>query len=234
MSTGKQAAAEAAAELVESGMRLGLGTGSTIAYFLDALAARGLDVAGVPTSDATAARCRELGIPLLDIDTTTELDLAVDGADELDHTLQLTKGGGGALLREKVVASLAARFVVIATTDKLVARLGDSFPLPIEVVPFARRPVRHQLEQRGFEVVERHGDAGPYRTDNGNAILDARLPGGVEDPAVLDLELARLPGVADHGLFVDMATEALLSDHDGDIRVVRVAPTTDGDHPADA
>ncbi|MFA9431562.1 ribose-5-phosphate isomerase RpiA [Egicoccus sp. AB-alg2] len=227
MSTGKQAAGEAAAELVESGMRLGLGTGSTVAFFLDALAARRLDVAGVPTSEATAARCRELGIRLLDIDETTELDLAVDGADELDQRLQLIKGGGGALLREKVVASLAVRFVVIATVDKLVDRLGASFPLPVEVVPFARRPVHHRLQQRGFEVVERHGDAGPYRTDNGNAILDARFPGGVQDPTVLDIELARMPGVADHGLFVDLATDALLGDDRGGVQQLTNESTID-------
>lgn len=219
MSDAKRAAGEAAAELVEDGMRLGLGTGSTVAYFLDALAARGLDVAGVPTSEATATRCRELGIRLLDVATTTELDLAVDGADELDHDLQLVKGGGGALLREKVVESLASRFVVIATTDKLVDRLADTFPLPIEVVPFALGPVRHRLEQRGFVVTERQGDGGVrYDTDNGNLIVDARFPGGVEDPAVLDVDLALLPGVAEHGLFIDMATEALLGDTDGSVR----------------
>ncbi|HSK24356.1 MAG TPA: ribose-5-phosphate isomerase RpiA [Egicoccus sp.] len=217
MSDAKRAAGEAAAELVEDGMRLGLGTGSTVAFFLDALAARGLDVAGVPTSEATAARCRELGIRLLDVATTTDLDLAVDGADELDHDLQLVKGGGGALLREKVVESLAARFVVIATADKLVDRLADTFPLPIEVVPFAVGPVRRRLETLGFEVALRGGDT-PYVTDNGNHVLDGRLPGGIEDPDVMDVELALVPGIAGHGLFVDMATEALLGDGDGGVR----------------
>ena len=218
MSVGKRVAGEAAATLVEDGMRLGLGTGSTVAFFLDALAARGLDVAGVPTSEATARRCRELGIRLLDVDTTTELDLAVDGADEVDHDLHVTKGGGGALLREKVVASLAHRFVVIATQDKLVDRLGDTFPLPIEVVPFATGPVRHRLEERGFEVRQRQIDAGPYITDNGNVILDARLPGGVADPAAVDVQLALVPGIAEHGLFVGLATEALLGADTGDVR----------------
>ncbi|MFA9443886.1 ribose-5-phosphate isomerase RpiA [Egicoccus sp. AB-alg6-2] len=218
MSAAKRAAGRAAAEVVEDGMRLGLGTGSTVAFFLDALAERRLDVAGVPTSEATAARCRELGIRLLDVATTTELDLAVDGADELDHDLHLIKGGGGALLREKVVASLASRFVVIATSDKLVDRLGDAFPLPVEVVPFALGPVRHGLERRGFEVRTREEAPGTaYTTDNGNFVLDARLPGGIEDPAVMDVELALVPGVAEHGLFVDLATEALLGSDDGDV-----------------
>lgn len=218
MSDAKRAAGEAAAELVEDGMRLGLGTGSTVAYFLDALAARDLDVAGVPTSEATASRCRALGIRLLDVADTDQLDLAVDGADELDVDLQLVKGGGGALLREKVVESIAARFVVIATEDKLVERLADTFPLPIEVVPFAVGPVRRRLETLGFEVTLREQAAQAYVTDNGNLVLDARLPGGIEDPAVMDVELALVPGVAGHGLFVDMATEALLADERGDVR----------------
>jgi ribose 5-phosphate isomerase A len=216
--TGKQRVGRAAADLVEDGMTLGLGTGSTVAYFLDALAARDLDVAGVPTSEATAARCRELGIRLLDVADTERLDLAVDGADELDHDLALTKGGGGALLREKVVAGLADRFVVIATEDKLVDRLGDSFALPVEVVPFALGPVRRALQARGFEVAERTDGGDPYRTDNGNAILDARQVGGIADPADLDLDLARVPGIAEHGLFVDLATEALLATADGGVR----------------
>lgn len=215
MSAAKRAAGEAAAELVEDGMRLGLGTGSTVAFFLDALAARGLDVAGVPTSEATAARCSELGIRLLDVATTSELDLAVDGADELDHDLQLVKGGGGALLREKVVEALATRFVVIATGDKHVDRLADTFPLPIEVIPFAVGPVGRRLEALGFEFARREHDGDVYVTDNGNHILDARLPGGIADPAVMDVELSLVPGVAGHGLFVDMATEALLADGDG-------------------
>lgn len=228
MTVAKRAAGEAAAELVEDGMRLGLGTGSTVAYFLDALAARGLRVSGVPTSEATATRCRELGIELLDVGEVSGLDLAVDGADELTADLTLTKGGGGALLREKVVASLADRFVVIATADKLVERLGDSFALPIEVVPFAVGPVTRQLRTRGFDaVVERRtGDNRRYRTDNGNAVLDARVLGGLEDPAVTDVEIGLLAGVVETGLFVDLATAALLGDPAGDVR--QLTPPRDG------
>lgn len=214
----KRAAGVAAAQLVEDGMRLGLGTGSTVAYFLDALAERELTVSGVATSSATEARCRELGIPLLDADVVDALDLCVDGADELDHELNLTKGGGGALLREKVVATLSRRMVVIATPDKLVERLGASFPLPVEVVPFAIGPVTRRLERLGFEVTRR--DDGDFRTDNGNAILDARLAGGIEDAVVMDVTLSMVPGVAENGLFIDLATRALLGHPDGSVDVM--------------
>jgi ribose 5-phosphate isomerase A len=211
----KRAAGVAAAGLVEEGMRLGLGTGSTVAFFLDAVAERGLEVSGIPTSEATATRCRELGIGLLDPADVPRLDLAVDGADELTVDLTLTKGGGGALLREKVVAAMADRFVVIATADKVVDRLGDTFPVPVEVVPFALEPVRRTLVELGFEVETRGG--GRYRTDNGNAILDARAGGGLPDPAVTDVTIALLPGVPETGLFVDLATDALLGRSDGTI-----------------
>lgn len=221
---GKRAAGAAAAELVEDGMVLGLGTGSTVAHFLDALAARGATVAGVPTSEATAARCRELGIGLLDPGKVERLDLGVDGADELTGELALTKGGGGALLREKVVATLCDRFVVIATPDKVVDALADSFPLPVEVVPFAVGPVTRTLERLGFTVRAR-GD-GAYRTDNGNVVLDARFPGGLADPASTDAILTATPGVVCCGLFVGLATEALLGRADGTIeRLTRPAET---------
>lgn len=212
----KRAAGYAAAALVEPGTRLGLGTGSTVSHFLDALAERGLEVTGLPTSEATTTRCRELGIGLIDPAQATVLDLAVDGADELTRDLTLTKGGGGALLREKVVAALAERFVVIATPDKVVERLGDSFPVPVEVVPFAVGPVSYQLRERGFEVTVRGGRDG-YRTDNGNAVLDCRAPGGLADPAVTELAVGAIPGVAEIGLFVDLATEALLGRDDGSV-----------------
>ena len=220
---GKRAAARAASELVRPGMRLGLGTGSTVAYFLEALSERGIGVAGVPTSEQTAARCRELGIALLEPDGVGELDLCVDGADELDDELTLTKGGGGALLREKVVASMARRFVVIATRDKLVRRLADTFPLPIEVVPFALRPVLRRVEALGFEAAERRQSDNRYRTDNGNAIVDAHLPGGLADPAVIDVALTLIPGVVETGLFVGLAHEALLGDDQGEITHLIVA-----------
>lgn len=211
---GKQAAGRAAADRVADGMLLGLGTGSTVAHFLDRLAERGLsDIAGVPTSDATAQRCDQLGIRLVDPAEATMLDLCVDGADELTPDLVLTKGGGGALLREKVVATMSRDMLVIATPDKVVDRLGDGFALPVEVVPFAVGPVTRRLEALGFHVQPRGG--GDYRTDNGNLVLDCSIPGGIEDPRTVDVTLARVPGIAEHGLFVDLATRAILGHDDG-------------------
>lgn len=211
----KRAAGFAAAAQVEDGMALGLGTGSTVTHFLEGLAERALNVRGVPTSHATGVRCRELGIPLLDPGEVDRLDLCVDGADELTRDLVLTKGGGGALLREKVVATMADRMLVIATGEKVVDRLADSFALPVEVVPFARGPVTRWIRDLGFDVEVRH--AGDYETDNGNLILDCRMPEGLVDPEAMDAALARIPGIAEHGLFVDLATEAILGHADGSV-----------------
>jgi ribose 5-phosphate isomerase A len=217
----KDAAGRAAAALVADGMVLGLGTGSTVDRFLVALAARGLDVAGVPTSRATEARCTELGIRLLTPGDVERLDLVVDGADELTGDLVLTKGGGGALLREKVVAAMGRRFAVIATVDKLVPRLGDGFAVPVEVVPFALAPVRRELEGEGLTVMERLDASGAsFRTDNGNAILDVRVDGGFEDPEQADVWLTMLPGVVTSGIFTDLATEALLGRPDGQVEAL--------------
>ncbi|MDX1511070.1 MAG: ribose-5-phosphate isomerase RpiA [Nitriliruptorales bacterium] len=222
MSEAKRAAGRAAAELVSDGMRLGLGTGSTVAHLLDALAERDLDIAGVPTSEATARRCAELGIELLDPADVDRLDLCIDGADELDRNLSLTKGGGGALLREKVVATMADRMVVIATPDKVVDRLAETFALPIEVVPFAVGPVTRTLERMGFHVAER-GILEGWRTDNGNVILDATMPGGLESPKHTEHELAHVPGIAESGLFVGIAELALLGHEDGTVTELRAS-----------
>jgi len=223
MDARKRVAALAALELIQDGMQLGLGTGSTVEHLLGAIAERGLHVAGVPTSEATEAYCRELGIRLLHPSQVERLDLAIDGADELDRALTATKGGGGALLREKVVAAMSERFVVIATSDKLVDRLADSFPLPIEVVPFADDPVTRRLRDRGYEVKLRTAGEGPaVITDNGNHLLDARMAGGIEDPAVEELWIASVPGVVECGLFVDLVDQALLADEHG--RVVALEP----------
>ncbi len=221
MTRAKQAAAEAAADLVSDGMLLGLGTGSTVAYFLDALADRSLDVRGIPTSGATAEACRRLGIGLVEPADVEQVDLAVDGADELDTRLSLVKGGGGALLREKVVAAMARRFVVIATVDKLVDRLGDSFPLPVEVVPFAVAPVTRSLTELGFDVATHDRGLGP--TDNGNTVLFCRFVGGIDDPWSMDERLRAIPGVACTGLFLGMADLALLGDDDGNVQHLRAA-----------
>lgn len=209
----KRSAGEEAAGMVEDGMSLGLGTGSTVSHFLTALAARGLDVSGVPTSKDTENKCRELGIKLLDPNDVVRLDLCVDGADELDHELHCTKGGGGALLREKVVASLADRMIIIATEDKLVERLGDTFSIPLEVIPFAVGPVTRVLESWGCITVVR--GQGKYLTDNGNSIVDARIPGGIEDPAAFEAQCLLVPGVAECGIFTDLASIAILGRGDG-------------------
>jgi ribose 5-phosphate isomerase A len=217
----KLAAAHAAVDLVERGMVLGFGTGSTVEPFLRELAARQLDVSGIPTSSQTQRLCDELGIVTLEPTQVDVLDLVVDGADELTRDLMLTKGGGGALLREKVVASMGSRFVVIATASKLVTRLADTFPLPVEVVPFALAPVRRLLVEDGFTVgVRTDADGREVRTDNGNAILDLRIDGGLEDPATADVWLTMMPGVVCSGLFIDLAEQALLGHDDGSVEVL--------------
>lgn len=219
----KRAAGEAAVAEVRDGMTLGLGTGSTVAWFLDALAAADLDVHGLPTSEATRNRARELGLVLVDPDEVTRLDLTVDGADEVTSDLVLTKGGGGALLREKVVATMSDRMVVVATPDKVVDRLGATFPLPIEVVPFAAAPVERTLWARGYRVRRRDG-----RTDNHNVILDATLPDGIVDPITESVALSQVPGVAEHGLFVGLATSALLGRPDGTVQRIDVTSGRSG------
>lgn len=215
----KKAAGEAAVAHASDGMLLGLGTGSTVAYFLDGLADAGLKVQGLATSVATEEHCRRLGIPLLDPSDAPDLDLCVDGADELDHDLNLTKGGGGALLREKVVASLAARMIVIATPDKVVDTLGDTFAIPIEVIPFAAAAVTRRLESWGLEVRAR--ESGQYRTDNGNVVLDARNPQGIDDPSAFEAQTLMIPGVAECGIFTDLADLALLGRPDGTVDELR-------------
>lgn len=210
--TGKRAAGIAAAAVVEDGMVLGLGSGSTVAHFLRALAERDLDVSGVATSVDTANQAEALGLQVRSVEEVARVDLVVDGADEMTPDLMLTKGGGAALLREKVVAQMAARMLVIATPDKVVARLAHTFALPIEVVTFAVAPVRRSLEARGYEVSARDG-----QTDNGNSILDARFPGGLVAPADEDRWLSGIAGIAEHGLFIDLATAAVLGSPDGTV-----------------
>lgn len=214
----KQRAGERAAEFIEDGMTVGLGTGSTAFYMVERLGARvreeGLRVRGVPTSRRTEEQARALGIPLATFEEVGELDLAIDGADEIGPGLALIKGGGGALLREKLVAAAARRFVVIADGGKRVETLGR-FPLPVEVVPFAwqvtaRRVGRATKLTTGDAPELRRDGAGPYVTDNGNYILDCRC-GWIEDPARLERELKLLPGVVECGLFVGMTDLAVIA-----------------------
>ncbi len=213
----KRAAAAMAIELVRPGMRLGLGTGSTAAYFVDLLGssvARGLDVICVPTSEQTRRQAERLAIPLSTIDETPELDLTVDGADEFDAKLRLVKGGGGALLREKIVATASRSMVVIADSSKFVETLGK-FPLPVEVVRFGleatRRKILAAARQSGCEgeILLRRGAGGQaFVTDNGNYILDCHF-GLLPDPDRLALALCAVPGVVEHGLFIGVASAAI-------------------------
>lgn len=218
----KEVSGRNAAELVEDGMVVGLGTGSTVAFTLERLAERirseGLALRGVPTSLDTETKARALGIPLVTLDEVESIDLTIDGADEVDRALNLTKGGGGALLREKVVAFASWQLVIVVGRDKLVERLGTTFLLPVEVVPFARPAVAREIRALGAEPILRMGDAGkPYATDNGNQILDCRYPDGIEDPAEMERSLDRIPGIVETGLFVGLADLVVVGAADGSV-----------------
>lgn len=201
-------AALAAVQMVESGMVVGLGTGRAAAMFVRALAERvtqdGLSVRGVPTSIRTAELADELKIPLTTLDEVASVDIDVDGADEVDPNLDLIKGHGGALLRERVVASVSERFVVLVGDEKIVKNLGERVSVPIEVVPFAAPVARRKLESLGSEVELRSVGEAPYRSDNGNYILDARFE-RITSPSELEELIDRVPGVVDSGLFIGMA-----------------------------
>jgi ribose 5-phosphate isomerase A len=213
----KREAARRALELIESGMRLGLGSGSTARHFVDLVGekvAAGLDVRCVATSEATAAQAQALGIPLATLEQLPELDLTVDGADEIDRELRLIKGGGGALLREKIVAAASRRMAVVADATKLVQRLG-AFPLPIEVVPFGLAATRHHIERAiaGLGLagpIRLRGEGKPFVTDGGHYILDCSL-GEIADPESLAETLSRIPGVVEHGLFIGYAQTAIVA-----------------------
>jgi ribose 5-phosphate isomerase A len=212
----KAAAAAKAVELVTDGMRVGLGTGSTAAYAVRMLGERvkkGLSIVGVPTSERTRELALEVGVPLTDFTKVQELDLAIDGADEADRSLRLVKGGGGALLREKIVASASRRFVVIADSTKLVDRLGK-FPLPVEVVRFGWPLVARGLSLLGARPKLRLGkDGATFVTDEGNYILDAHFD-VIRDPKGLARTLSATPGVVDHGLFLGMAKTLIVASGD--------------------
>ena len=218
----KREAAERAALDVADGMRLGIGTGSTAELFVKALAERvksGLNVIGVPTSERTKVLAESLGIQLTTLEQMPELDLTIDGADEIDPDLALIKGGGGALLREKIVAAASKDMIVIADGSKIVDRLG-AFPLPIEIVPFGmeatRRAVAGVLGDLSLpqEIGLRGGEDHPFVTDGGHFILDARL-GAIADARVLASRLVAIPGVVEHGVFIDLATKAYVAAEDG-------------------
>ena len=223
----KRAASARAVEFVQPGMRVGLGTGSTARHFIELLGVRvrdGLSVVAVPTSEATRAHAAHLGIPLSTLDETPELDLTVDGADEIAPDLTAIKGGGGALLWEKIVAAASARMIVIADETKWVPVLGH-FPLPIEVVPFGLAATRHAVESAavaagcpGPVLLRRTREGHPFVTDGGHHILDASL-GRIADPNALAAGLARIPGVVEHGLFIGLVAAAIIAGAGG-VRIV--------------
>jgi ribose 5-phosphate isomerase A len=208
----KLIAARAAVDLVKSGSIVGLGSGSTAAYAVRFLAERirdGLKTIGIPTSKQTQHLAEQLGIPLATLDERPKIDIDIDGADEIDPQLNLIKGGGGAFLREKIVASVSRRFIVIGDSAKQVKRLGK-FPLPVEVVPFAQSLIKPQIEALGAKVSLRNYAYGnPYVTDEGHHILDCTF-GEIAEPAALAEKLCHIPGVVEHGLFIGMAELALI------------------------
>jgi ribose 5-phosphate isomerase A len=208
----KEAAGRAAAKLVRDGDIVGLGTGSTAYFAVVALGERvkaGLKIIGIPTSVRTADLARAVGIPLTTLDEHPEIDITIDGADEVDPKLNLIKGGGGALTREKVIATASKKMVVVADSSKIVPVLGK-FPLPVEVIAFARTLVERKIVSLGGSPKLRaKPDGSPYLTDNGNEILDCSF-GKIADPPALARELNGTPGVVEHGLFIGLAKLAIV------------------------
>lgn len=215
----KEAAAQAAASLVLDGMVVGLGTGTTAKFAVDALARRmreeGLRIVGIPTSEATASQARGLGIPLATLADHPSIDLAIDGADEIEpKTRNLIKGRGGALLREKIVESSSKQLIIIADESKLVDKLGSKMPVPIEVVQFGWQSTARKLEALGCTPKLRES----FTTDSGNLILDCNF-GPIADPEALARQIDSTVGVVEHGLFLGMATQVLLAGGSGLIRL---------------
>ncbi|QDV09988.1 Ribose-5-phosphate isomerase A [Planctomycetes bacterium Poly30] len=226
MSESKRAAGRRAAEFIESGQTVGLGTGSTVFFTLERLAERirdeGLEIRGVPTSIDTETKSRGFGIPLATLDEVEKIDVTVDGADEIDGAFQMIKGGGGALLREKVVASLSDRVVIVVGADKVVERLGSTFDLPVEVVPFARAVVHRRIEAMGGQPalrMRKDDSSAAYLTDNGNEILDVHHADGIADAAALERALHEIPGVVESGLFIGLAHAMVVGEADGSASV---------------
>ncbi|MGA8171370.1 MAG: ribose-5-phosphate isomerase RpiA [Methylocystis sp.] len=215
----KRAASAAAMKFVRPGMKLGLGTGSTAAHFVDLLGAAGHDAPCVPTSEATRAHAARLGLELATLDECPNLDLTIDGADEFDEALRLIKGGGGALLREKIVAAASDRMIVIADASKRVKTLG-AFPLPVEIDRFGAKATRLHVEAAARElglqgkITLREKVGAPFITDGGHLILDCAF-GAIADPQAFSTRLDAIPGVVEHGLFIGLATTILCAGENG-------------------
>lgn len=216
----KQKAAEKAVEAIQDGMKVGLGTGSTAFWAIRKIGervAQGLHIQAVATSQASEDQARELGIPIIPFDQIGRLDVTIDGADEVNEQLVLVKGGGGALLREKIVESNSDRLIIIVDESKDVKVLG-AFPLPVEVVPFASEWTLEALRGTGCKAEWRMKDGGRFLSDNGNYIADCRY-GTIENPQELEIRLNQIPGVVDNGLFINMADQVIIARANGQIDV---------------
>ena len=218
----KKAAGKAAAELIEEGMLVGLGTGSTASFFIEALGKRcreGLKISAIATSQQSTRQAEQLGIPLKDPETITSLDVTVDGADEIDHHKNMIKGGGGALLREKILAQSSQEMIVIIDETKLVDHLG-THPLPVEIAQFIYRSTLQRLEAKGYQGVLRlKRDNMPYLTDNGNYIVDIQYSTPITDPIKEQEKLKSITGVIETGLFYQLAGRIVIGYEDGFVKV---------------
>lgn len=210
----KRAAALAALDLIKNGMFVGLGTGSTAEVFIKELAQKNLDIKCMATSKASEALAKQVGLTLIETET---LDITVDGADEIDPQLRMIKGGGGALLREKIIASISKQVIAIVDESKVVEHLGR-FPLPIEVVPFAEKIIQNKIKTLGYPSRLRSDNDKPFITDNGNHILDISLSHPCLDPESLDQQIRELPGVVETGFFLKLATIAIIGSSDGSVK----------------
>ena len=213
----KKAVADAAVNEIESGMVVGLGSGSTAALMIESLAKaintnKLKNIRGVPTSFQSEVLAMELGIPLIDLTSVEKIDLAIDGADEVDPNFQLIKGGGACHVREKLVASKAKRLLIVVDETKLVKNLNLVFPLPLEVIPLAWKQVKNIIEEMGAKVTLRMASkkAGPVVTDQGNLVLDILFKNGINDPKNLESQLNNIPGVLENGLFVNLTDKVLV------------------------
>lgn len=220
--TAKRAAGQKAAELIQDGMCIGLGTGSTASCFIASLIERcnkGLKIKAVATSEQSFQQAKDGGVEFLDIDQITHLDVTVDGADEIDKQKRMIKGGGGALLREKIIASISKEMIVIIDESKWVPMLGK-FPLPVEIAPFALNATIHTLNQKGFEGTLRIKNNAPYLTDNGHYIVDIVFKNLIHDPEYFEAILKQIPGVLETGFFFNLAGRVIIGHNNGDVQII--------------